>query len=101
MKRIYWLIVVVVVVGLFSVLHGQETSASQKVPALTDVQKLTIQSAAKDVEIWQLRAQQATSEYQKAQAALQQYVASVTPAGYQITDKLELVPVPVPTHKAE
>lgn len=63
-------------------------------PALTDLQKLQILNAAKDIELWQLKAQQAASEFEKARATLQQLLAAMTPAGYQINDKLELVKLP-------
>ena len=56
-------------------------------PSLTAEQKYAVALAVKDLEIAQLRAH-------VAQTALQQIVASVTPAGYQLTDKLELVKVP-------
>lgn len=65
-------------------------------PVLTDVQKKDIQIAAQQVEIWNLRAQQAAAEFQKAQQALNQLIAQLTPQGYAITEKLELVKVAPP-----
>lgn len=61
-------------------------------PALTDVQKLRIQGAAQAVEIWQLRAQLAAMELEKARKVLNDLVASSTPEGYVINDQLLLVP---------
>lgn len=81
------------------VVHAQTplqapTSSVPTAPALTDVQKLQVQNAVQAVELWQLRAQNAASEFEKAREALTKLVASVTPSGYQLSEKLELVPVP-------
>lgn len=62
-------------------------------PVLTEVQRLQVLNAAKDVELWQLKAQQAASEFEKAQAALAKLIATVTPSGYRLNEKLELVKV--------
>ncbi len=66
-------------------------NATPDTPVLTEVQKLQLINAAKDVEIWQLKAQQAASEFEKARTTLQQMAVSMTPDGYVINEKLELV----------
>lgn len=75
------------------------TAAPQQLappPVLTDAQKLQIQNAALLLENWQLKTQQAAGEFEKARAAMQQLIAAMTPAGYQLTDKLEFVKTPDP-----
>lgn len=74
--------------------QAQAPKPDAKPPALTDVQKKDILLASKDVEIWQLRMQQAASEFEKAQARLTTLIKAHTPEGYQMNDKLELVKVP-------
>lgn len=70
-------------------LHAQETA-----PTLTEVQRLQVLNAAKDVEIWKLRVAQSAGELEKANVALARTIGSVTPAGYHLNDKLELEPLP-------
>lgn len=78
------LLLIAVVVFIASlVLFAQEGSST---PTLTELQKLQVLVAAKDVEIMELRTQQARDNLQKV-------IALVTPAGYQLNDKLELVKV--------
>ena len=78
----------VVVAMLFLVLsiRARAQSDAQKPPSLSDVQKLQILNAAKDMEIAQLK-------LEAARAAMQTLVNALTPAGYQINERLELVPV--------
>lgn len=85
----------IVVFCLIANLGAQEN----KKPELTEVQKLQIVNASKDVEIWQLRTQQAASEYEKARLALKQIIENVTPKGYQLNEKLELIEIPVDPKK--
>lgn len=72
------------------VAHGQaaveKTAAIE--PQLSDVQKLSLMTIAKDVEI-------ATLKLDAAKVALQRLIDSVVPAGYELTDKLELVKKPI------
>jgi hypothetical protein len=63
-------------------------------PALTEMQRLQVVNALQAVELWQLKAQQAASEFEKARDALQKLVATVTPPGYQLNDKLEFTKTP-------
>lgn len=63
-------------------------------PALTEVQKLQIKNAAQAIELWQLKAQQAASEFEKARDAFQKLITAATPEGYVIDDQLNLVPAP-------
>ena len=72
---------------------AQDTKLS---PELTEVQKMRIQNVALTIEVWQLRAQQAAAELEKARKALNELVANSTPSGYVLNDKLELVPIPKP-----
>jgi len=58
-----------------------------KPPSLTDVQKLQLLNASKDVELLELR-------LQHARETLQRMVTIMTPPGYRMTDKLELVKLP-------
>lgn len=67
-----------------------------KTPTLTAEQRTTLLLAAKDVEIWQLRLQQAATELDKARTAVQQIVTTITPPGYVLNEKLELVKAPPP-----
>ena len=92
MIRTVLLVLLVSVVGV----TAQEAKAPTPPtpPSLSEVQKLTVQNAAKDVELWQLRAQAAATEYDKARAVLTKLIADVTPAGFQLNEKLDLVPVP-------
>ena len=83
---------VVAFVSLVAVAFAADGQA--KPPVLTSEQKKDIQLAAKDVELWQLRAQQAATEFDKARTALQKLVASLTPDGYVMTERLDLVPEP-------
>ncbi len=64
------------------------------VPTLTEVQKLQVMVAAKDVDIWTLRLQLVSGELEKAKAALQAKVSEVTPKGYDLTPSLDLTPTP-------
>lgn len=59
-------------------------------PTLTTEVKLTIQNAAQELEILQLKAQQIAMAFEQARARLQQLIAAHTPEGYVINDKLEL-----------
>ena len=70
------------------------TSKPDAAPALTEVQRLQVVNALQAVELWQLKAQQAASEFEKARDALQKLVATVTPPGYQLNDKLEFTKTP-------
>jgi len=83
------LLVVVAMLLLVLSLRAHAQTAAPKPPVLSDVQKLQILGAAKDLEIAQLK-------LDAARLAMQQLITAVTPAGYQITDKLELAPVPTP-----
>jgi hypothetical protein len=65
-------------------------------PALTLEQKQAIQLAAKDIEIAQLHAQQAAAEFNAAREALAKLLALYVPAGYQLNEKFELIPIPPP-----
>jgi hypothetical protein len=82
------------VLALLMVAPTVAADGPAKAPALTSEQRKDILLASKDVELWQLRTQQAAAEFEKARATLQKLVASLTPAGYTMTDKLELVPEP-------
>lgn len=68
-------------------------NVSPAAPALTDVQKLQIVNTAQEIELQDLRAVQACAPCQAARARMQQLLAAFTPAGYQVTDKLELVKI--------
>jgi len=85
-----WLLAVVLaalVLVTGGITRAQEKPAAP--PTLTDVQKLQILNAVKDVEIAQLR-------LDAARLTMQTLLAADTPAGYQITDKLELAKLPDP-----
>lgn len=67
--------------------HAQAPVVAEKLgPTLSEVQKLQLLNASKDVRIAQL-------QLEKAQQALQQLVTLYTPPGYQITDALDIVKV--------
>lgn len=66
---------------------------------LTLEQKQAIQLAAKDIEIAQLRAQQAAADYNAARERVSKLIASYVPAGYQLNEQLDLVKVPEPAKK--
>lgn len=70
--------------------------ADPAAPTLTTEQKLAVQNAAQQLEILQLRAQAIARDFEAARAALQQLVSAVTPEGYTLNDRLELVKVPEP-----
>jgi hypothetical protein len=95
--RVAALVGFLLLVGVF--VRAQEAPKAATGPTLSEVQKLTIQNKAKDVELWQLRAQQAASEYDKARADLTKLLAEVTPQGFTLNDRLDLVPVPAPEKK--
>lgn len=63
-------------------------------PTLTDMQRLQLQNGALAVELWQMKAQQAQSEFEKARAGLKKLIADVTPAGYQMNEKMEFEKLP-------
>lgn len=65
-------------------------------PALTVEQKQQITIALQQVTIWELQAQRAAAEVEKARAAAQQLVSAIVPPGYSINEKLELVKLPEP-----
>ncbi len=94
------LIAAAVVLACVAMDHAQTPPVAAKPPTLSEVQKLRLVTAAKDVEVWQLRRQVVDQGLQKAQAALQELIAASTPAGYKLTDGLDLValpPVPAPS----
>lgn len=67
------------------------------VPApLTEAQRAQIVIAAQHQEIWSLKVQNAQNELQKASAALQQLIASVTPPGYVLNGNLEFQKIEEP-----
>ncbi len=72
-------------------------------PVLSDADKKVLIDASKDVETrqlrlenFQLKAQQAQTDYDKAVQAFQKLVAEKTPPGYQIQANLDLVKLPAP-----
>lgn len=73
---------VIVGVVLALIVCGRLT-AEAPAPTLTDLQKLQLVNALKDVEIAQLK--------------LQAVIAAVTPAGYRLTERMELEPIPAKT----
>lgn len=106
MKRILWLIVFCVVVGaLIASVRGQSPpslsamavngvpvqSSTPAPPTLSELDRLKIINASQQVELWQLKVQQAVGEYQKAQAEFAKQIAAVTPDGWVLNDKLEFV----------
>lgn len=72
------------------------TAEAPAQPTLTEAQKLQVVNAAKDVEIWALRAQVVAGELEKAQKALAALRVAVAPKGYRLTDQLQLEKVPDP-----
>jgi len=74
------------------------SALSAQVKTLTEVQRLQVLNAAKDVEIWQLKVQQATVELDRSRDVLTKLIASVTPAGYRMNDNLELIAIPESEH---
>jgi len=84
-----WL-VLALCVAMFAVIVAQAPDPEIPKPTLTEVQKLQILNAAKDLEIAQLR-------LDAARAVMQTLVTALTPPGFQITSKLDLEPVPAPT----
>ncbi len=78
------LLVVLVLGILFTGLHAQE-----KAPSLSDVQKLSLIAASKDVDIAKLK-------LEAAQVALQRQIDAVVPLGYKLGDHLELVKIEKP-----
>jgi len=72
--------------------------AALTVPTLTTDQQKDLTIAFQAVELWQLRATNAVTEFEKAKTAAQDLVRTSTPAGYQITQptagKFELVKLP-------
>lgn len=73
---------------------AQEKAEPPKPPTLSEVQRLQLQNAAQTLEIWKLRAEQATSEFAKAREGFNKLIVTMTPVGYVITDQLELIPDP-------
>ncbi len=89
----FWIVALLVVCGL-ALAQDKALPPAGTPPALTETQRLQIQLAAKEVELWQIKAQQAAQEYERAGAALRALVAKLTPSGYTLNDRLELVPLP-------
>ena len=85
-----WIVLGVLLAALSLTVRADEP----KPPRLTSEQKKDILLAVKDVELWQLKLQQAATELDKAKKALDTLVAASTPAGYQLTDRLDLVKLP-------
>lgn len=84
MKRI-----LLVAVLLFVPLQAEEPA-----PKLTDVQKLQLVAASRDVQIWELKVQNAALEHERARQRMDKLVAEYTPAGYKLNDRLELEKLP-------
>lgn len=91
-----WILLGLLLIALPAAAQAPTASAEDKPPALSEVQRLQIQNAAQAMEIWQLKAQQAASEFEKARAHIQELIATVTPKGWQLNDKLEFVKLPDP-----
>ncbi len=87
MKRIVALLILVLTTSAYA---QEKPKDDLKPPVLTDVQKLQLQNTAQMIELWQLKAQQAAAEFEKAKDTFQKLIATFTPPGYVITDKLEL-----------
>ena len=93
-----------VIVLLFTV--GLCRAAAQEAPAppvkveavkpadLTEVQRLYLQTLVQQVELWQLKAREAERGFTDSQTALKKLLTEITPAGYQINERLELVKLP-------
>ncbi len=96
------IVIVLTIVGLSGdarLLYGGQTTKDAehtKVPVLSTDERKDLQLLVKDLEIWQLKAQQAASEFEKARAALTQKVGQLTPPGWRLTDTLVFEPVPPP-----
>lgn len=93
MKRLltYLTIALLAQAALVGLVKAQESAPSP----LTDVQKLSIINAAKDVEIASLR-------LDAAKSAMQKLIDANVPSGYQLNEKLDLVKIekPKPTEPA-
>jgi len=59
-------------------------SPAPAAPALTDVQKLTVQNLAQQIEIAQLRAQQAQRDFDQAREQLGKLLQSLQVDGYDL-----------------
>lgn len=94
-ERRAWALIIGMSIAMFIVILCRVSVElyARDAPVLTEVQRLQVLNAAKDVELWQLKAQQAANEFEKAQTALMKLVATVTPTGYRLNEKLELVKV--------
>lgn len=61
-------------------------------PALSELQKLQVVDALKDIQLWTLREEQAAVYKEKAQKALSDLLTKVVPAGFELDSNLNLVP---------
>jgi len=100
MKHALWIVIVLVItVGAQApkpapppVLPAPAAAGkAEPPPTLAETDRLKIINASQAVEIWTLKLQQAAAEVQTARTAFDQLVAAVTPAGWQLNEKLEFV----------
>lgn len=89
-----WLLTLAVLPAAY--LYGQEVATTVPPPALTELQRAQLLYASSQVELWELRTQTAASSLERARASLQKMIVDMTPSGYRMTEKMELVKLPEP-----
>lgn len=101
MKRISAaLAALVFLFGLSVAGQAPAPATMDKVPALTEVQKLQVQNLAQSIEIAQLRAQQAQRDFDTARAELGKLIQSLQRDGYTLDlTKLEYTKAQEPIKK--
>lgn len=93
-KRLHAIYLILVLFGLHAVCKAQGAAEGAAKPALTSEQKKDVLLAARDLEVAQLRAQIVMVELEKARAAFEKAKADITPPGFALNEKLDLVKVP-------
>jgi len=63
---------------------GAKAADVKAAPTMTEIQKLTFLNLAKDIELAQLKAQAAQAAFTRAQAEIQQLIASLQVEGYTL-----------------
>lgn len=91
------LVVLAAIVIAFAVLVAAQAPAKpaapkpEAVPVLSELDRLKVQNAALAVENATLKVQAAVSDLQRARGEFDRLVGAVTPAGWQLNEKLEFV----------
>jgi len=90
MNRFCLGLVLALVVGGGGV-RAQTPLVDDKPPPLSELDKLRVLNAAKDVRLFELQIEQLSQALEKAREALSKLVKEVTPPGFVLSDKLEPV----------